>query len=82
MRIACAPGIVPELTGRTIMSTKTTTVPKRRTVPATGRDLSATVVVAGKKTIPETRRENEDFIGADWGRNVRFARYHSAYTPH
>ncbi len=59
-----------------------TTVRKRRAVTATRRDLSATVVVAEKKAIPETRHENSDFIGADWGRNVRFARYHSAYTPH
>lgn len=64
------------------MPAKTATVRKRRAVTTIKRDLSATVVVAGKKAVPETRREDNDFIGADWGRNVRFARYHSAYTPH
>jgi hypothetical protein len=65
------------------MQTKTNTR-KTRIVTAAEADLSATVIIAAveEKDIPKPSVKSDDIIGADWGHSVRFARYHSAYTPH
>lgn len=66
------------------MQTKTTTR-KRRSQTTAEEAIAASVVIAAAENeiSPDApRAESSELISDDWGRNVAYARYHSAYTPH